>query len=258
MFKLDEKLKNERLGLRKLNNQGVMMEIIEYNTANNITVKFVDSGFIKYNTTWRYFNKGEVRDVFFPTVYNHGYLGDGCYKTRVNGKPSKCYKTWSDMLKRCYSERLHKKFTTYIGCTVIDSWLNFQNFSKWFDQNYYEVDDEVMELDKDILVKGNKIYSPDTCVFVPQKINLLFVNRKNKRGNLPLGVYRKSNKYVAQCNIGEHKQINLGYFDNYTDAFKAYKTYKESYIKKVANDYKCKIPDRLYLAMINYQIEILD
>lgn len=78
------------------------------------------------------------------------------------------------MLNRCCSGKLHKRESTYINCKVCDEWLNFQNFSEWFKNNYYEVEGQRMELDKDILNKGNKIYSPNTCIFVPHNINNLF------------------------------------------------------------------------------------
>lgn len=68
------------------------------------------------------------------------------------------------MIKRCYNQKCLLKDNTYRGCSVCDEWLNFQNFGEWYDENYYEVPNEVMDLDKDILHKGNKIYSPDNCV----------------------------------------------------------------------------------------------
>ena len=87
------------------------------------------------------------------------------------------------MLRRCYDEKLHKKYPTYIDCKVCEEWLNFQNFAKWYYNNYYEIENEKICLDKDILHKGNKIYSPDNCVFVPNNINVLFVKSDKSRGD---------------------------------------------------------------------------
>ena len=120
-----------------------------------------------------------------------------------------------------------------------------------------------MCLDKDILVKGNKIYSPGTCVFVPENINLLFIKSNATRGKYPIGVsYDKSkNKFVSHCNNGKGKQIKLGIFNNSIDAFNAYKEFKENIIKQVADEYKNKypqFPQKLYNAMHKYKVEITD
>ena len=115
-----------------------------------------------------------------------------------------------------------------------------------------------MELDKDILNKGNKVYSPDTCVYVPQSINSLFTKSDKVRGEYPIGVYKQKDKYVAQLNKGNGKQIYLGSYSTPEEAFQAYKQAKEEYIKEVANEYKDKIPYRLYEALMNYEVEIDD
>jgi hypothetical protein len=165
------------------------------------------------------------------------------------------------MLARCYSEKFHEKQPTYIGCTVCEEWHNFQNYAKWYDENYYEVDGYKMNLDKDILVKGNKIYSPETCVFVPDFINLLFVNRKQYRGSLPVGVKvctKNPKKYEAQCRNNTGKRIYLGYYDSPEEAFQYYKEFKENLIKETAKEYEDRIPHTLFNAMCNYVVEISD
>lgn len=113
------------------------------------------------------------------------------------------------MLERCYSARYQERKPTYKGCSVCDEWLNYQNFAKWYDDNYYEIKGEIMCLDKDILVKGNKIYSPENCVFVPNYINVLFarIGCKNKESKEQLikdiaNTYKKdipSKLYEAMC-----------------------------------------------------------
>ena len=92
------------------------------------------------------------------------------------------------MLTRCYSDKYKKKKPTYEDCKVYEELLNFQNFAKWDSENYYEIEGETMCLDKDILVKHNKIYSPETCVYVPNTINVLFTKSDKIRGNTPIGV----------------------------------------------------------------------
>jgi hypothetical protein len=143
---------------------------------------------------------------------------------------------------------------------VSEEWLNFQNFAKWYDKNYYEINGEKMEIDKDILVKRNKIYSPETCVFVPKRINLLFVKKDATRGDLPIGVcfFKRDKKYQVNCKDENGKDIYLSRYNNIEEAFEVYKEFKESVIKKVANEYKGKIPANLYNALINYKVEITD
>ena len=114
-----------------------------------------------------------------------------------------------------------------------------------------------MELDKDILYKGNKVYSPDTCVFVPQGINSLFVKANKLRGDLPIGVSRNRNSLIVS--LSEYgKQKTIYGFNNPTEAFNTYKKHKEKYIREVAEKYKPHIPTKLHEAMLNYQVEITD
>ena len=120
-----------------------------------------------------------------------------------------------------------------------------------------------MNLDKDILVKNNKIYSPNTCVFVPTNINTLFTKSNKSRGKYPIGVFfhKDANKYEAHCSIfynGKSKLKHLGLYNTIDDAFKVYKESKEANIKQIADEYKDKIPDKLYEAMYKYEVEITD
>ena len=134
---------------------------------------------------------------------------------------------------------------------------------EWLEKNYYKVPGERMHLDKDILYKGNKVYSRKTCIFVPQRINNLFVKSNKKRGKNPIGVtLRPSGKYETFCYNGYGKQIYLGSYLTKEQAFKVYKQYKEKVIKEVIDEYKGIIPEphysRLREAMYNYEVEIDD
>ena len=120
-----------------------------------------------------------------------------------------------------------------------------------------------MCLDKDILYKGNKIYSRDTCIFVPQRINNLFTKRDNDRGDYPIGMHKiLSGNYRVRCSNGFGKQIDLGVYPTKEEAFRVYKQCKEKVIKEVIDYYKGKIPEhhyyRLREAMYNYEVEIDD
>ena len=247
-----------RIGEINYNKFGSKMIITEYRKYNDITVYFEE-----YNsyviTRYEHFKNGCTKCPFEPRIYNVAYIGEGEYTSRNNGIKTNEYVIWMNMLHRCYSQSIKEKRPTYNEVKVCDEWLNFQNFAKWYKENHYEVNGERMHLDKDILVKGNKIYSPETCMFVPQRINTLFLTQQNHRGELPIGIYydNKINKY--KVTLQKHaERTYLGYYDTSKEAFYVYKNAKESYIKEVADEYKNKIPNKLYRAMYNYKIEIND
>lgn len=186
------------------------------------------------------------------------------FKVGINdiedGSKNISYFYWKHMLRRCYDDKLLIKYPTYIGCSVCEEWKYYSNFKKWYEENYYEIDDEKMCLDKDILHKGNKLYSSDTCVFAPNRINTLFVKNNSHRGNLPIGVsYHKQNdKYQVVFKISKEKLKYLGCYNDPIEAFNIYKYEKEKLVKQVADQYKDKIPNKLYNAMYNYIVEITD
>ena len=170
------------------------------------------------------------------------------------------------MLKRCFDNKYKDRYPTYKDVTCCDRWLCFANFLEDLEilkQEHNWNVDEKLQLDKDILNKGNKIYSLENCVLVPDWINLLFTKNDAKRGEYPIGVcYNKQcKKYQAFCNING-KLIGLGLYNTIEEAFNAYKMAKEQEIKRVANDCVSKgyitQDSRLYNAMMGYQIEIDD
>lgn len=253
-----------RIGEKNINNFGSEMVIVHYNGCMDIDVYFPEFDWIFKHAKYNNFKKGEIKCPYERRFYNVGYLGEGKYKVSENGKNTRVYDTWKAMLQRCYSEKEHERHPTYIGCEVYEGWHNFQNFAKWYKDNYYEVGNEKMCLDKDILFKGNKIYSPDTCIFVPETINKLFIKNDKNRGESVIGATLcKNGKYQAQCNIinpetGKSKQEYLGLYDSQEKAFQVYKYHKERNIKQIADYYKIHIPQKLYDAMYNYEVEIDD
>lgn len=170
---------------------------------------------------------------------------------------SESYLKWHDMINRCYNAKFHERQPQYMECTVCEEWLNYSNFKIWYDQN--KIPGMSLDLDKDILFKGNKVYSPETVAFVPHVINTLFLSGKKNRGDLPLGVHFDSSKgkYRAEMSF-MGKQIKLGTFDTAEEAFARYKEYKEDFIQDMAEQYREKIPYKMYEAMMNWKIEIDD
>lgn len=243
--------KNNRINETKYNNQGDLMVIIEYNNVHDIKVQFQDDYKAIVKSHYNSFKNGKIANPYHKTFFNIGYMGEN-YKT--NRKILRC---WSDMLRRCYDDksRISQQHLSYKDCQVCDEWLCFANFEKWYTKNYYQIDNELMCLDKD-LYKSN-IYSPNTCVFIPQTINKLLIKRKLQRGNKPIGITKTKYGYVARCNIN-NKKVSLGTFKTKEEAFLKYKSAKEKYIKKIADEYKNKIPQHIYELLYNYKIEIDD
>lgn len=246
-----------RIGETKKNNFGSIIEIVGYRRIDDIDIYFPEYNWTLYNTYYQSFQLGVVKCPYEPRHYSKGYLGEGEYNVEDH---KRCYNTWVHMLSRCYSEIYQIKRPTYKGCVVCDEWLNYQVFAQWYYNNYYEIEGEIMNLDKDILYKGNRVYSPDTCVFTPQCINSLFIKSTSVRGDLPIGVKldKRSMRYQARCCDGSRKRIGLGTYDTPEEAFHAYKVYKERLIKQIADNYFNKIPIKLYEAMYNYTVEIND
>lgn len=257
--------KIDRTGETGYNNFGSKIIITKYKNNIDVDIYFPEYDWIAKNKQYNNFKNGKISCPYERRIYGVGYLGEGNYKVRENGKLTKCYNTWQNMLQRCYDDKYHEKQPTYINCEVCEEWHNYINFGDWFTNNYYEIEGQRMHLDKDILNKGNKIYSPDTCVFVPNNINLLFTKCDNSRGDYPIGVSRekKSKRFRADCRIYDYeenksKSKHLGYYNTPQQAFSAYKQFKEQYIKQVADYYKDQIPQELYNALYNYEVDIDD
>lgn len=255
--------KTPLLGDELITDGGYKYKIIEFIDKDKIKIQFQDeSKYIKIVSS-RFIRSGRIESPFFKNVYGAGYYGGEFKSGELNNI---CYNHWHKMIERCYNKQAENKYINYNNCTVSEEWLNYYNFCDWFEENYYILENDVdrMNLDKDILIKGNKIYSPNTCVFVPARINKLFTKTDKNRGLNPIGVtYNKRlKKYIAQCSIimndGHKQQKHLGIFLNKEDAFYTYKKYKEKYIKQIAEEYKNSIPSELYNAMYKWEVEIDD
>lgn len=156
-------------------------------------------------------------------------INDANYKvtTTAEGKMKYCvfYSRWRGMLRRCYDEKQLQKSPTYRGCTVAPEWHSFMNFRSWMLEQDWEGD---KQLDKDLLIEGNKIYSPDTCIFVSCQVNNFLTDSNASRGALPIGVSwgKQQGKYKVHCqDLGKGNKF-LGLYDSVEDASEAYTQYK--------------------------------
>ena len=230
--------------------------VTKYVNSKAVCVKFVVTG---YETTTKASNviAGSVKDRLLPTVHGIGITGDS--QVRVDGKHTKEYRLWNNMLKRCYSVGCQKVRPTYIDCSVSENFRYLQYFKEWCNNQigFNSVDEKgkPFALDKDILVKGNRVYNEDVCVFVPQEVNLLFTKRDKSRGEYPIGVSFHKSRGMLTATLNNKY---LGYFNTAEQAFQVYKTAKEAYIKEVANKWKDKIDPKVYEALMNYEVHIDD
>lgn len=252
-------LREERLGEQVLNVNGEITEIIEYNNAGDILVEFKDSGY-KVRCSYRRFKSGKLKNKLNKTVYGVGCIGDTTII--LDGrKKKKSFQIWEGMIHRCYATTEDTRIKSYEKCSVCDEWLCYANFEKWYDENYYEIDNEIMCIDKDILIKDNTIYRPDACIIVPEKINHLVCRNKQNRTDLPIGVYYRKDKvqkhFMAQLSTSDGRKVKKC-FCTAEEAFLYYKEKKEETIKRVADEYKNKIPQKLYDALYAYEVEITD
>lgn len=241
-----------RTGETNINNQGCKMMIVKYDGTRHCTIKFEDGTLIT-NANYNSFLKGEIRNYNYKSVYGIGYYGYGKYTSK-----DKAYTCWFNMMTRCYNSKYLETRPTYLQCSVCEEWHNYQHFAEWYHNNYYEIPNETMCLDKDILRKRNKIYSPETCVFVTSLINSIFTKRDNKRGDCCIGISKKNGKYQVYVNKFGKSVKGIHSYDNELDAFMQYKKEKEKYIKEVAEIYKNLIPNKLYKALYSYEVEFDD
>jgi len=186
------------------------------------------------------------------------------FSTNINDNVKIALRHWHNMIFRCYDKKALESHPSYLGCSVCEEWLLFSNFLEWF----LKTENSTIEwynLDKDILVKNNRVYSPQTCCFVPNEINVLLTRRRLHRGRFPIGVHKatKSKNFEASISmqtIGGKRNKHLGTFKTPEEAFNAYKVVKEAYIKEVATKYynDGKIARNVYEALMNYKVEITD
>ena len=232
-------------------------KILKYNDSRNVVIQFLKTG---YETVTRLdcVRNGNIKDPYLPSVCGVGIIGTK-YPSKINGVHTKEYTLWRNMLKRCYSTTLKKKYPTYKDCEASDNFLYYEYFYEWCNKQI-GFGNEGWQLDKDLLTKGNKVYSEYSCILIPNEINLLLTKSDKIRGKHLIGVHwSNSNKaFVAMVSRSKGKQEHLGYFKTEIEAFNAYKQAKESFVKEQAEKYKSQIDPRAYNALMNYEVGIDD
>lgn len=231
-------------------NSGSMAEVVHYENASEVYVQFLDEvGYVKCFRA-RGLRTGKFKNPFQPLVYGKGYMGVGKLNSDFskNKEVAWVYKIWAGMLKRCYSVSFQKRNPTYIGCTVEGYFLSFENFADWYYGHPKYI--KGFQLDKDILVRGNKEYSRNTCCFVPNEINCLFHVSCFKDSGLEIGVSISGGKYRATSG-GTY----LGTFDTPEEAHQAWVIAKEKRARELAIKYQDKLDTRVYNILYNWKYE---
>lgn len=228
-------------------------EVTEDGGWDKMTVRFNNG----YSTTCsrQMIQLGNVKTPFFPIVAGVGFLGMGVYQPSANGQTSLEYNTWIGLLHRCYSSKRQIKDVTYQDKVVNSVWHCFQNFAEWC-QTATGFGNKGWEIDKDLILIGNKEYGPETCAFVPKEINL--ITKSCGKDNLTTGFIGvhwndEESKFRAQMSRNG-KQVILGRFNSKEAAFDCYKTNKESHVKDRANFYKPLLDERIYKALMNWEV----
>ena len=232
-------------------------KVLKYNGSKDVEIQFINTGFETVVQLGDIKN-GYVKDPYSPSVCGVGIIGTK-YPVSEGGVLTKEYELWTGMLERCYSDSFKKKRPTYEGCKASENFKSYEYFYEWcykqigFTNKYWQ-------LDKDLLVKGNKVYNENTCVFLPKEINSLLIKHEASRGEHLIGVYwhKRGKAFASKVNKNKGKQEHLGLFKTEIGAFNAYKKAKEAFIKEQANKWKGQIDDRAYNALMNYTVEITD
>lgn len=222
-----------------INSQGYEFEVVEYTSCSNVLVQFNEPFKYKTRAHSSAIFKGFVKNKYHPTLHGVGFIGDGLYTYKVH---KEAYTTWVNMLQRCYSEQYKADHKTYMGCSVVKEWHNFQNFAAWYYENYATG----FALDKDILGNG-KVYSPTTCCFVPPEINSFFIEAGDgvcfaeRAGKYQVSIkYNNSNRFV-------------GYYDSYDVAILVYRQEKAIKAKYLAVKYAELLDENVINKLIEWE-----
>ena len=229
-----------------------LAEIVEVIGGKHVRVKFIDTGKHTHIFQRGHFSLGGIRDPYRPAKYGVGYIGVGVYTKIWTKEVKQAHRIWTDVLRRSYDEVFHKKYPTYEDCTVCDEWLNFQNFADWYlNHESYGLG---YDLDKDLLVRGNKKYSPETCCMLPSEINATIQEGVLKDRGLPRGVYKHAGGgYFARLVAGEKGTI-YDRFDNVEEAEIFYKKQKREDLTRKAEKWKYLVTIDVYESLKAWEV----
>ena len=240
-------MKEEKFGVgtKHLTKEGHEIEIVGKISGDKRRLRFKNGHEVE--TGCSNIRKGMIKNPYHLSVFGVGCLGLGYYKGSVNRKHTPEYIAWKHMLERCYDEKCQEKNPTYKGTMVCSEWHNFQNFAKWYHENYPKIKGVKFDLDKDLLQENveDKLYSPETCTFLPHNVNAFLANKnpRNTSGYTGVSWHKPNKKWMANMNLfGEEKKKTLGRFDTPELASQSYQKARAEQSEKVKD----------YLRSLNY------
>lgn len=234
-----------------INNQGCSLSVVDYKNAHKVKVRFSDSNAFEVVTSAGNIRRGLVKNPYHPVVYGVGFIGVGEHKAKHQGRCNPTYTTWIGMFIRCYRENVKQADSSYTDCHVSPEWHNFQNFAEWHESQEYK--GLGYHLDKDLLKKGNRVYSAELCCLIPVELNAMIVNPAPSKSGLPVGVNKDKKKGEFRARLSKNGvAVLLGVFSTIEEARGVYVAAKEDYVKSMANEWRERISYPAYKALINW------
>lgn len=235
--------------------KGQQFEIVEYVKAIKVKIRFLTEPYYEGWSNVSSIRRGNVKNPYYRGVYGIGFIGEGPYKSKNGNVSDEAYNRWKNMLARCYDGATKIKLAAYEGCTVHPHWHNFQNYAEWFYKNpFYTFG---WNVDKDLLIFGNREYGPHTCVLLPPAINSALQMRGDKADGLPHGVKVNSScshLFEASSSVFDKKHY-IGLYPTVEEAYAAYKSFRENHVKSLVLNYQGKIDPVVYEKLMNFKVE---
>lgn len=244
-----KELEKIEIGRTYQSKRGGSFKVVEKLEGNKSKVMF-DDGYITTAQNVNIF-RGYVRNPYLPSLFGEGYIGEGKYSS----SDKEVYTPWKSMMQRCYDENSRHLYKSYKGVEVCKEWKCLQNFGAWFEENYNPETMQGWAIDKDILAEDKKIYSPETCAFVPPSINNVLVKAVGKNNGQPTGVEKRGNSYYVRFFKGNEHFRSIRY-DSSKEASFVYGYEKDKYIKELAERFKDVLDPRIYDKLVDYKTKI--
>lgn len=259
---------NNRYSIDTYTDKLVAQAFLEYNKTKT-RIWHIDRN--RGNSYWKnliYVSNEEFFQLKMNFITVESLRGTQEYKPFITNKRNNAYRIYNGILARCCSAEAKRISPHYERATIYEGWKkDAELFVEWYESNYYDCMGESMQVDKDLLSSGNKEYAPDKCCILPATLNGMLANSKKHRAaiyndseNLPFGVaydkYRK--KYFSRAHMNLQlggEAIIFGYHDTPEEAFEEYKKHKEAYILVMADRYKNYIPDKIYNALLKFEVK---